>query len=72
MLSHVEIDVGVIVWGQPAHAIESGDADFDAARSYFIEKQGHFGWKGLPVCHGSNYLAFHPLPDVGFRGFLRQ
>jgi hypothetical protein len=62
----------MIIWGQPTHAIESGHADLDATRSHFIEKQGHFGWRGLSVCHESKHLAFHPLPDVTFRGFLRQ
>jgi len=40
LLAHVEIDVGMIMRGQHTHAMESGDADFDAARSDFVEEQG--------------------------------
>jgi hypothetical protein len=29
----------MIVWGQRAHAMESGGADLDAARSDFVEEQ---------------------------------
>lgn len=64
--------MGVIIRGQSAHAIESGHAGLDATRSHFIEEQGHFGWRVLPVSHESKHLSFHPLPDVPFRGFLRQ
>jgi hypothetical protein len=38
VLSHVEIDVGMIMWGRLTHAIESGNADLDATHARFVEE----------------------------------
>jgi len=38
VLSHVEKDVGMIVWGRLTHAIESGNADLNATHARFVEE----------------------------------
>src|SRR3954471_14246950 len=41
LLSHVEVNVGMIVRRQRTNAIKSEDADLDAIHAHLVEEQGH-------------------------------